>query len=327
MKQLFTILLFTLLIIRANSQTPIMVCNGNGTICTPYYSLNEAIHAANANDFIYLPGGTFQLDSMINKPLNIIGAGCRPDSSAATGTTIINGNLIVTKNASGSLFEGFIHTGEINTPDTLRDCLFRRINSVGFAITGYIEACVIEHCILKNEGITMKGSGCWISNSILTAIYDLRNSIIEHCIFYGNNNIVSFSNCHYSSFSHCIFLKKIGSPNEVNIDICMMYNVYLNGAHGGSTYVCDYDNTPANSVADVFQNPAQITDIHSIQESALQVLPSLIGNNTVRGLYGGSTPWKPGMVPGNPHIYFKQISSNTNQNGELPVLIKVRTEN
>ncbi|QLH46049.1 MAG: hypothetical protein HWD58_10710 [Bacteroidota bacterium] len=107
----------------------------------------------------------------------------------------------------------------------------------------------------------------------------------------------------------------------------MMYNVYLNGAHGGSTYVCDYDNTPANSVADVFQNPAQITDIHSIQESALQVLPSLIGNNTVRGLYGGSTPWKPGMVPGNPHIYFKQISSNTNQNGELPVLIKVRTEN
>ncbi|QLH46048.1 MAG: hypothetical protein HWD58_10705 [Bacteroidota bacterium] len=181
-----------------------MVCNGNGTICTPYYSLNEAIHAANANDFIYLPGGTFQLDSMINKPLNIIGAGCRPDSSAATGTTIINGNLIVTKMRAALCLKALFTQGN-QYPGYAARLSFRRINSVGFAITGYIEACVIEHCILKNEGITMKGSGCWISNSILTAIYDLRNSIIEHCIFYGNNNIVSFSNCHYSSFSHCIF--------------------------------------------------------------------------------------------------------------------------
>lgn len=250
MKHFLTFLLCSHLGLMASAQVPIMVCNGNGTTCTPYYSLNEAIYQANANDFIYLPGGTFQLDSMIDKPLNIIGAGCRPDSAATTGTTIINGNLVVTKNASGSLFEGFIQNGEINTPDTLRDCLFRRLNSGGFAITGYIQACLIEHCILKrNGGNSLTGSGCWISNSIVGSIHGLQNSTIEHGIFYGDIGYASgtsygasFAYCHFSRFSHCIFLNSIGWPNGSNTDLCMDNNVYLGGFHGGITFTCDYNN-------------------------------------------------------------------------------------
>ena len=315
-------------------QSPIMVCNGNGTICTPYYSLNEAVHMANANEFIYLPGGTFQLDSTIDKPLNIIGAGCRQDSSATTGITTINGNLIISKNASSSLFEGFFLNGVMNTPDTLRDCLFRRMNSGGFAITGYIEACLIEHCILR-ESSSMNGSGCWITNSIVRTIHGLQNSTIQHTIFFGDVGYTSwggywatFNGCNSTSFSHCIFMHAIGWPNGSNSNMCMANNVYLGGSHGGFSFTCDYNNYTANSLADVFQNPVQVTDIYNINESALQVIPSLpMGYNTVRGIYGGDSPWKPGMVPSNPHIFFKQVSSNTNQNGDLPVLIKVRTEN
>ena len=45
------------------------------------------------------------------------------------------------------------------------------------------------------------------------------------------------------------------------------------------------------------------------------------------GVFGGSFPFKDGLVPSNPHIFFKNISSITDNTGNLPVQIKVRAEN
>lgn len=44
------------------------------------------------------------------------------------------------------------------------------------------------------------------------------------------------------------------------------------------------------------------------------------------GIYGGSTPWKEGAIPSNPHIFFKNISNATDGSGNLPVQIKVSAQ-
>ena len=44
------------------------------------------------------------------------------------------------------------------------------------------------------------------------------------------------------------------------------------------------------------------------------------------GIYGGQYPWKEGSIPFNPHIQLKNISGNTDQNGNLNVNIKVAAQ-
>ena len=50
-------------------------------------------------------------------------------------------------------------------------------------------------------------------------------------------------------------------------------------------------------------------------------------DGTDLGIYGSSSPTSEGWIPSNPHIYFKQINTQTNSSGTLPVQIKVRTGN
>ena len=75
----------------AHSQNLIAVQNGN----TPafYTVLDSAIIHAQNGDTVYIPGGTFSLNVPVTKSLHIIGVGHNPDSTLATGKTVINGNL------------------------------------------------------------------------------------------------------------------------------------------------------------------------------------------------------------------------------------------
>ena len=49
-------------------------------------------------------------------------------------------------------------------------------------------------------------------------------------------------------------------------------------------------------------------------------------DNTQVGIYGGAFSWKEGSIPFNPHIQIKQISPTTNNNGLLPVNIRVKAQ-
>jgi hypothetical protein len=94
-------------------QSPIMTCDVNNTNCNPYYNLDTAIYYANSGDYIYLPGGTFNLNIPISKELHIYGAGINGDSSTATSSSIVNGSMWFTDTISNSSFEGFILNGSI----------------------------------------------------------------------------------------------------------------------------------------------------------------------------------------------------------------------
>src|SRR5690606_15907896 len=82
-----------------------------------FTDLTEAVTAANPTADIYLSGGSFLVPDgfALDKTLHFIGAGIHPDSSSATGPTILTTSgsayFRLTTGANGSSFQGIrFHT-------------------------------------------------------------------------------------------------------------------------------------------------------------------------------------------------------------------------
>lgn len=67
--------------------------NGTTYICP---TIDSAYNKAINGDYIYLPGGNFNLTNPISKSLHIYGAGYNQDSSATTNITTFNSITIKT---------------------------------------------------------------------------------------------------------------------------------------------------------------------------------------------------------------------------------------
>lgn len=301
----------------------IMVCNANGSICQPYSNIDTAITAAAAGSVIYLPGGVFNLNVGIGKEIHLIGAGYSMDSSMITGTTIINGNISMSDSASRSSFEGFYLTGNILGPSspaldslTIRYCHFNFFSAK-------VNHSIFHACIFRSGGYGdnnfYDGTNNQINNCYISNLYNLSGSVIDHCVGlnYFNNVVlttVKNSICHTYPNSPFAF---VGWGNS------LYHTVYVSSCYYyclGAIYVSNIAMLPLSSL---FANGFNYNDMHLLPGS-----PALTAgeNGTEVGVYGGLFPFKEGAVPGNPHIFQKNISASTNANGELPVQIKVRAE-
>lgn len=94
------------------AQARFAVVSGANNTTKIVSTFDSALTVAVDGDYIYMPGGTFPA-ATINKRVFIYGAGHRPDSTVATGTTIITGTLYITSAASGGLLEGCVVTAGI----------------------------------------------------------------------------------------------------------------------------------------------------------------------------------------------------------------------
>jgi hypothetical protein len=92
-------LVFTLLLLNSNyvlwaQQAPIALVSSSGTTRLTS-TLDSANILAQDNDIIYLPGGSFAAGSYFTKKVTLLGVGHNPDSTSATGRTIITGNFML----------------------------------------------------------------------------------------------------------------------------------------------------------------------------------------------------------------------------------------
>lgn len=330
MKYIFLVLFSSFCLSTQAQQSPIMRCNPSGTVCTPHYTLDDAVNSASPGEFIYLPGGTFTLGVIINKSLNIIGAGMNPDSSLATGITIINSDLNISQAASQSFFEGLKIIGNVTTPDMILSCTFSRCswNQFNWAAGAtpnpqgvIIQYSEIVNCYIYNMN---SGLGCMISNCILDFASDMSQSTFQNCDFLYHPGH-QWANCHNTNFISCIFGSIYGHPIQGGSNVFSSYNVLLAGTEPGYLH----SDSLVSSCLNIYANATCPTAYLPTSETAFQLNPAVpLGfGNSPRGIFGGSDPWKMGAVPSNPHIYFKQIPQYTNTNGQLPVNIKVRSEN
>ena len=90
------------------------------------------------------------------------------------------------------------------------------------------------------------------------------------------------------------------------------------------TYTTAYDNVDGANAAQMFVNYTIGYDPNDDFHLTLNSAAAAVGPGGMDcGIYGGLSPWKPGGVPYNPHIQQQFIGTATDQQGVLPVQIKV----
>jgi hypothetical protein len=304
-----------------------------------YTYFDSAIHNAVDGDYLYLPGVNINLTGgkcLINKRLTIIGAGHYPDSTKATGETILNGSVYFQKESSGSSIQGINIRGNI---------LFGSSADFAGAKNIFISRCnfdwlTLSHdawngggseSILIRENVIRGGLNCSYSKNVLieanliqvgvnhsNGMITVRNNIFlrsaDYCLTYFSsgrfeNNIFMSSGIFSTVSANNLFYNNIfkeGDPGiESQLSINNKFNVtnlFVNQSGNSFEYSQDYHLT-ANS-------PARNA--------------GLDGKDC--GIYGGASPYKEGALPFNPHISIKSIPGQTDMQGKLNIQVTVTAQ-
>lgn len=326
MKTLYLMIISSCILLQGLSQA-VFIRSGNGTTAA-YRSLDSVIANYLDGDTIYMPGGTFQVGTVtIAKKVYMYGAGHYPDSAAATGRTVLNGEFRITGPASGSMIQGFYLSGNIfvgtdGNNSNLNGLLIYRCNFNDITLAAndalnslavnvllrenvirsninfrYAKDVLIENCLVNGGLFNLNGS-VKVSNNIIFgssySLYYVTSSLFENNIFYqvGGFQFNSSSN----TFRNNVF--RLANP--------------LSGS--------DISEQNLFSVTNLFVVPNTSFDYSGNYHLAAGSPANDAGKGgTDCGIYGGARPYKEAAVPSNPHIRSKAISDNTNASGQLQV--------
>lgn len=344
-KQLFYAFIFFIGLSAAAQQAPFMVCNPSGTTCAPYNDLTSAYNAAASGDYIYLPAGDFTLDSWISKEVHFIGAGFDINASITTGITRISGDIILGGvSANGSSFEGFYLTGNFRNYGNVSNITLSYLNfnhAVYYAVYNIWSwsNCVVKNCVVRDylhfgdDYYPTLGENNLVMNSIVGSIYNTNHSTIKNCIIskYNATNYC-FDNIKNSVIKNNIIGGQGVNSTGTSIDNVMFLNNATTAASGelmnGKPFCNEVNNSYGITAADTFMTATAFTYDLTFDYHIKATSPAHNGgdNGADMGIYGGSTPWKEGAIPSNPHIFFKNISNATDGSGNLPVQIKVSSQ-
>lgn len=324
----------------AQLQRIILQGNGSPQVFTSIY---DAVAAAQPDDKLYFSGGTFLADSglTLTMPLHFIGAGFHPDSASVTMPTIITTNgsddIVFMTGATGSSFtgirfnpDGYLYYGTDGTNDDPVDMFFERCSFKFFRLgqvepstssttfnecvfyegaSGYGGAATMDRCLVQAGPLNLfRPTGLTLRNSVVLGqrLQNSGNAIVQNCVF-----------------------TYAGAPlwqvNGVQITNCIINSTGMFSNSNGNTETNTiYSQTPAMTFVSETDGAYQFSD-------DLHLLPGSPGvtagsDGTDIGLYGTSSPYKPGNVPYNPHYLNATIAPATNPDGTLPVNIRVAAQ-
>ena len=322
-----------------SAQLPRIVVDG---ITAPqvFTDLNAAITAAPANSNITLSGGSFLVPGgfALDKPLHFVGAGMHPDSTNATGATILavagTDIFALTSGASGSSFTGIWFTSAGGTTlslgtgagdqsvtgvDFLR-CMFQMDVRLGVVEPASSSSSFTE-CIFHRRFAGLGGT-----TVVNRCIFDFHNSSGGVIIIFRPSGLTLLNSivlhgktdqCHNATISNCVFTRPNSPPvwqsNNTTVSNCIISSSKV---FSNSNDTISIGNILNQSPTAIFVNEMdgfyQFTDdVH---------LAGGDGNGI--GLYGGSVPYKPGAVPHVPHIRRVDIARGTDANGNLPATVR-----
>jgi hypothetical protein len=349
MRTLFIFLVLTIAGSQLSAQNLICVQSGNNA--SFYTDIQDAIDNAQNGDYVYVPGGVIPTNNQfgnvtINKAIHLVGAGSHPDSTVATGLSLISGNINIVDGANGGSLSGVqcanIYIGSNSTDHNVHgfsltrnhfgvlsfwtddtDTTWAKNVTVQENVLDAIYGGFAHNCLFKNNIIEGRVTGlfsCTFSNNVF-----LRPNTQTQC--YYNQRV--FEDVTFSSFSNNVFLWirdncAIGS----NLSGTFENNLFLssNPNLGGS--VISHNNIYGVDRQDIFVNQTgfeiDFTHDYRLKPTCPGTGAGIDGTDV--GIYGGSHPFKEGLVPFNPHIQLRQIDYQTNGLGELPVNIKVAAQ-
>ncbi|MBK9636550.1 MAG: hypothetical protein IPO63_01545 [Bacteroidetes bacterium] len=338
MKSILTSLLLMLLSNSFVFSQSLITVQHNGTP-TFFASLDSAIIASQNGDTIYVPGGSFNLTTSINKILHVFGVGHNPDSTLATDRTVISGGVNLLSGASGGSLTGIYfqsgttyNTGQILFSDNvigykISRCYISGGISCDSAGTTNI---VISECMIGEYSLCFTCSN-WYSISMLTSVNNLISNNITKAKVRAKessilNNILLNNSNDALSCNSCLIENNIAISNSTNYhSSCVFHNNINLGVNG----VVGNGNQGSNNYLGIQFNPLFVnysgvldytSNFHLVQGS-LYINAGFDGTDI--GIYGGLYPWKEGSVPFNPHIQLKNIANTTDANGNLNINIQV----
>lgn len=313
--------------------------NGSTTIFGGSDPFTAAYNASVSGDTLYLPGGTIPYPTTINKGLVIIGAGHYPDSTVATGKTVLTGNLTISEDADNLQLEGIELTGGISftinhkvDSVVIRRCKFNNIYYYGTGITPCVNNNIIEN-VITGEAVFNNATSSMLSNNIINGqIANANNIGISNNILLfnsgctGNPSCVTFNNVDNCYISNNIVFRNNASWVCSGCDL----NTFANNifavvpSTGTNTWINNYYSIVLTSV---FIN--QTGNVFNYAHNYHLVDPSsYLGiDNTQVGIYGGLYPYKDGAMPQNPHIQIINNATTTDANGNLQIQIQVEAQN
>ncbi|MBK9074050.1 MAG: hypothetical protein IPL77_03565 [Flavobacteriales bacterium] len=307
-----------------------------------FTDIGAAVAAAQTGDKLYLSGGTFAFSGalVIDKPLHFVGAGIHPDSSSVTGITTIattSATQIHTA-ASGSTFTGIrfyesVMYGNGTTDYAPTGIVFQRcefgyqMNQGPGSETNFDE-CIFRHRLYGNDGIstvTRSIFSFWgnATHSPISA-FGTGGLTMDHCTVIGGR-VSNSPNC---NVANCIFTRNSSAPfwqssgATITNNLCAYTSLVSNMTPGSATgNVLGVSTTDSLFVNETSGGYEFSDDLH-----LLPVSPGIgmATDGTDVGVYGTSSPYKPGAVPNNPHFQTGVIAPAADGNGDLPV--DIRTE-
>ncbi len=305
---------------------------------TGYNGFVEAQNEASPGDTIYLPGGGFATNNItIDKRLIIFGAGHYPDSTTATGKTILNGYINLSENADSIHFEGVDITNSITTTSnhavnhiTIKYCRVQgELNIRGDQSNPALNLLVINSVVNGSVELTNAQNAGILNSLFNNNISDTNGNLFKNNIFflnnrsnysylytlYGNNNILENN----------IFLRTQDREISGNSNIVRNNITPKTDPYWGSTPI-ESDNYTGVAVEDIFidQTGNAFDYTHDYHLNSPE---TYVGTDGIQvGLYDGLFPYKEGAVPSNPHIYMKNVSAQTDDEGQLQIQVGVEAQ-
>lgn len=337
MKNIFIVLLMLMAPCLTRGQSVFVLDGASGT--RVYNHIDSALKYALDGDYLYLPAGNIQKPDglMIKKRLNIFGAGHYPDSTAATGTTTINGNLYFWKESSGSTLQGIFLFGTI---------YFGTDPVSAGAKNILIQRCSFTSLYLSENGSTFRGSeNIFITQNVIReSVFfaeaknvELENNIVEGALHYASGQVRIANN---------IFLRRVGNAFYAMQSARVENNIFMSSASffgpscGGLEFLNNVfkegnplgGNYAINNlfdVANLFTNQSGTSFLyqHNYRLKADSPAKNAGKDGKDCGIYGGNNPYKDGAVPANPHIRSKNLPSQTDAQGKINVQVTVAAQN
>lgn len=301
-----------------------------------YSNIDSALINASPGATIYLPSGIFTISGEVanlTQELHLVGVGYNPDSTVATGITRITNDLSFFGGSDNSSVIG-IDIGSIYIDINVQNIFINRCQIASVTLTGGASSnnkIVLSECIVLNTVTTTTG---FAANSTMNAtntifqsqVNNMSDSQFVNCIFlYSSATMYVLATELNSIFNNCIFLTStqyingcVGCNNEFTNNLFVNAEPLFNGD-------LDLNNIKGVLTSNIFVD--QLSNTYNYKHD-YHLKPSCPGINagtdgTDVGIFGSITPFKVGGLPVNPHISLKQIGTVTDQNGNLPVNIKV----
>jgi hypothetical protein len=324
------LVILSLFVFQLQAQKVVMLQKANGQQQAFYGNqpLIDAYTAASNEDTIYLPGGSFVAPDF-NKRLTIYGAGHYPDSTVATGKTIIANPFTIASEADSFLLEGIEFAANIEIGSNVNYLVLKH-NSLATVTYGALPVSAnsrIEGNIIRGSLNITYAANLLMVNNIITGqlIYGKNGDVIRNNIFLAPDYVLN--SCTYALFENNIFLSGINYAlsNWVND-----YNTFTNNVFT-MTPIWSFNTNNNNYLnvagANIFVNQTGNSFNYS-HNYHLQNPGNYVGADATQcGIYGGLMGYKEGAVPVNPHIRQKTIANTTDANGKLNVNITVGAQN